>query len=477
MKLQALALGGESAPPTEKAVLDELASLGVELLVGLAPGAPVVLLGAPAEPSLVTKLRLQGHRRVVVIGHGEQAWELLSAGASDVIDCVPGTAVALVARLERWATIDALVASDLVRNNLIGSSGPWVAALEQLVEASRFSSKPVLITGESGTGKEMAARLVHTLDPRPQKGQLVILDCSTIVPSLSGSELFGHSKGAFTGAAAGRRGALALADGGTLFLDEVGELSSSLQTELLRAVQEGTYKPVGSDHWERAQFRLVCATNRDILAMQGANAFRADLYYRLAAISVHLPSLAERVEDVPLLARHFLTHEEGASVAELAPAVEAFLVEREYPGNVRDLKQLMARMACRHAGPGPLTPGDIPLSERPTSHVTGGWHQDPALAAAVSKAVVAGAELRPLKEAVADLAVAAALRADAGSVALAARRLSVSDRAIQLRLASHRSGDAVVVPLGREKDDDGEPLAQSYSEFGAAKVSVNGRNG
>ncbi len=135
-----------------------------------------------------------------------------------------------------------------------------------MVEIARFTDAAVLITGESGTGKERMAQLIHELDPRPKKGRLVVLDCSTVVPSLSGSEFFGHEKGAFTGASAPRSGAFELADGGTLFLDEVGELAVPLQAELLRVIQEGTFKRVGSNTWRRSAFRLVCATNRDLAA-------------------------------------------------------------------------------------------------------------------------------------------------------------------------------------------------------------------
>jgi transcriptional regulator with GAF, ATPase, and Fis domain len=405
-----------------------------------------VVLASAAERGRVTELRARGHRRVVAVGaaEGVEAWSLLAAGASDVIDVDERTAAVLLARLERWAEIDRLLASDLVRKNLVGASAPWVAVLEQLIEAARFSTRPVLVTGNSGTGKEMAARLVHTLDPRPDKGQLVVLDCTTIVPSLSGSELFGHAKGAFTGADSARRGAFALADKGTLFLDEIGELAPALQCELLRVIQEGMYKPVGSDRWERAQFRLVCATNRDLGELQGTDAFRTDLYHRIAATTVHLPLLDERVQDVPMLARHFLETERGDDAPDLTPAVEAYLVGRRYPGNVRDLKHLISRMASHHVGPGPLTLGDIPVEERLAENGAA-WRDDPSFSAAVHKAVGAGAGLRELKEVVAELAVGAALQSTHGNVALAARRLGITARALQMRQAAWRSTD----PLAR----------------------------
>ena len=150
------------------------------------------------------------------------------------------------------------------------------------------------------------ARLIHRLDGRPGKKKLIVLDCATVVPSLSGSEFFGHEKGAFTGAAGPRDGAFALADGGTLFLDEA-RLPPNLQAELLRVIQEGMYKRVGSNTWRTTNFRLVSATNRDLVEDQEAGRFRLDLYYRIAAWQFRLPSLRERRDDIELLAQNFLS--------------------------------------------------------------------------------------------------------------------------------------------------------------------------
>src|SRR4029450_8247587 len=160
-----------------------------------------------------------------------------------------------------------------------------------------FSQVSVLIVGESGTGKELIARLIHDLDQRRDKGDFVVVDCTTIVPELSGSELFGHERGAFTGAVGTREGAFALADGGTLFLDEVGELPLPLQGQLLRVVQARMYKRVGGNHWHRTEFRLVCATNRDLAREVERDAFRSDFYYRIANWPCRLPPLGERRGD------------------------------------------------------------------------------------------------------------------------------------------------------------------------------------
>ena len=416
-------------------LVDELRWRGVEVTDNFAVGAPLVIIDPGVRAAAVARLRAQGHRRILVVDvDGEaEAWELLAAGAADVLSPDAELGATVAARLDRWYQIDGILASDLVRRNLVGTSQVWIQALEELIEAARFGHAPLLIHGESGTGKEMAARLVHTLDTRSDKGQLVVVDCTTIVPTLAGSELFGHAKGAFTGALSPRRGALALADGGTLFLDEIGELPLTLQSELLRVIQEGTYKPVGSDKWERTRFRLVTATNRDLGAMQSNGTFRADLYHRVSAIAVRLPALRERQDDIAVLARHFLAEHLTGPSSRLAPAVENFLLSRPYPGNVRDLKHLMARMAYRHVGPGQLTLGDLPPEERLDRRSS--WPTDQALLGWVQRAIEAGAGLRELKEVVAEVAVAAALVAGGGNVSVAAQRLGVTPRALQFRQA------------------------------------------
>jgi transcriptional regulator with GAF, ATPase, and Fis domain len=303
----------------------------------------------------------------------------------------------------------------------------------------------VLIHGESGTGKELVARLIHQLDGRPGKRELTVLDCSTVVPSLSGSEFFGHDKGAFTGAAGPREGAFALADGGTLFLDEVGELPPNLQAELLRVIQEGMYKRVGSNTWRTTDFRLVSATNRDLTQDQQAGRFRLDLYYRLAAWRFRLPSLHERREDIEPLARYFLSRSRGNGTApEVEPAVRTFLLTREYPGNVRDLRQLVERMSQRHVGNGPVTVGDVPSDDRPAWAAGDGmgrpagpgpWHAG-AFDESVCAAVARGIGLKEITRAAAETAVSAALVGSNGSVAMAAEALGVTARALQMRRAA-----------------------------------------
>ncbi len=199
------------------------------------PGAIVFDRVDDALLALTRETSRAGHRRVLGIATGPEppaggdCWALLREGMADVVIWEDPAAVR--ARIDRWQAVDELVASPLVAEHLVGASPTWRSVLRDVVEIAHFSDVDVLITGESGTGKELTAQLIHTLDPRPRKGELVVVDCTTIVPSLSGSEFFGHERGAFTGAVAARDGAFALADGGTLFLDEVGELPLALQAE------------------------------------------------------------------------------------------------------------------------------------------------------------------------------------------------------------------------------------------------------
>ncbi len=358
------------------------------------------------------------------------ALELLNAGASDVVQLGDPAAIAraISARFRRWVAVDRLIDSAVVTRNLIGDHARWRSFLRRVVDVARFSTLPVLIRGESGTGKELVARLIHTLDAREDKKDLVTLDCTTIVPELSGSEFFGHERGAYTGAAAARDGAFALADGGTLFLDEVGELPLRLQAELLRVVQEGTYKRVGGNTWQKTKFRLVSATHRDLEEEMANGRFRRDFYYRIAAWSCTLPPLRERREDIPALARHFLR-------APPDPAVLELLVSRDYPRNVRDLRHLCDRIGYRHIGDGPITLGEVPEEERsgPAPLITSNSFDE-----AARIGMLCGMGLKEIANAAADAAVRLALKLEQGNVGRAAVRLGITDRGLQKRRALWR---------------------------------------
>jgi transcriptional regulator with GAF, ATPase, and Fis domain len=263
------------------------------------------------------------------------------------------------------------------------------------------------------------------------------------VPTLSGSEFFGHERGAFTGAVSPRDGAFALADGGTLFLDEVGELPAQLQAELLRVIQEGTYKRVGSDTWRTTRFRLVCATNRRLDEAQARGTFRKDLYHRIAAWVCELPPLRDRAEDILPLAQYFLgqfsagQEPPGQEQPRLDPAVRQYLLDREYQGNVRELRQVVHRLHTRHVGTGPITAGDVPDDERSACEVHGdGWRE--GFADSVRRALSHGATLREIGRAAQEAAIQMVLTEESGSVKRASQRLGVSDRALQMRRSAAR---------------------------------------
>ena len=374
---------------------------------------------------------------------GGAVWRLLGAGASDVFawDHWRAPAREVADRFSRWEKIDQLVNSPLVRENLVGESPAWKAVLRKLVEVARFTDASVLITGESGTGKELAARLIHTLDARPDKRELVVLDCTTIVPELSGSEFFGHERGSYTGAVNARDGAFALADGGTLFLDEVGELSMRLQSELLRVVQEHTYKRVGSHTWQSTNFRLACATNRDLRREEARGHFRSDFYHRIASWSCQLPPLRERPGDLPLLVRHFLKKlSPGGEPPELDDAVRDYLYCREYPGNVRELKQVVTRIYNRHVGDGPITAGEIPEEERPGEDSGRAEWCDALFEQAARRALSLGVKLKEITSRASDAAIRIAVGDAGGNLQRAAQKLGVTDRALQLRRAERQKG-------------------------------------
>jgi len=245
--------------------------------------------------------------------------------------------------------------------NILGRS----AALRQVLELVRKSSRSeanILILGESGTGKELVARAIHANSPRTAQ-PFVPVDCASLPENLLESELFGHEKGAFTGAATAKRGLMEAAHRGTLFLDELGELSMALQAKLLRALQERQIRPVGSTRQISVDIRIVSATNRDLQKLVAEGKFREDLYYRVNVIDIALPPLRERSDDIALLATHFLRkHSSGphATLKGFEPEAIIALETYPWPGNVRELQNVIER-ACA------LSAGDtITLAELPT---------------------------------------------------------------------------------------------------------------
>jgi DNA-binding NtrC family response regulator len=310
-------------------------------------------------------------------------------------------------------------------DEVLGSS-PAMQGLYDVLERAAGSDAPVLLTGESGTGKEVVARALHRRGRRAA-GPFVAVNLAAVPDGLLESELFGHARGAFTDARTARRGLFVQASGGTLFLDEVGELSLALQPKLLRALQERTVRPVGSDEEVPFDARIIAATNRDPEAMVERGAMRQDLFYRLAVIQVELPPLRNRGNDIALLAEHFLARaasRTGKSIRGLSPAAARMLLRYRWPGNVRELENVIERaVALTHNTE--LGPEDLPgriAQPRPEPN-----HGRPPPRAAPSAGLV------PLAE-VEERHIRQVLEAVGGNKAQAARILGLDRKTLYRKL-------------------------------------------
>jgi DNA-binding NtrC family response regulator len=305
-------------------------------------------------------------------------------------------------------------------DGIIGESGRMQEALS-LVHRVAGSDATVLIQGESGTGKELLAKAIHYASPRAS-GPLVKVNCAALPESLLESELFGHEKGAFTGALASRQGRFELAHGGTLFLDEVGDLPLHLQVKLLRVLQEREFERVGSSRPIAVDVRLIAATHRDLAAGVKAGQFRDDLYYRLNVVTIVVPPLRERREDIPPLIDHFVRKFAEANrkpIAGLTPAARDLLLRYDYPGNVRELENLIER-AVVLTRDDVIGPADLPLTlQDATTEVA-----EPAGLTAAVEAL----ERRLIRE---------ALAGAAGVQTRAAEALGISERVLRYKLKKY----------------------------------------
>jgi formate hydrogenlyase transcriptional activator len=258
---------------------------------------------------------------------------------------------------------------------VIGTS-PALESVLREVECVAPTDSTVLIEGETGTGKELIARAIHNLSPRCGR-PFVKLNCAAIPFDLLESELFGHERGAFTGAIAQRTGRFELADKGTLFLDEVGDIPLGLQPKLLRVLQEQEVERLGGTRTYRVNVRLVAATNRGLASMVERNQFREDLYYRLNVFPIQVPPLRERKEDIPLLVRHFVQHfarRMNRTVETISPETMEAFIRYSWPGNIRELQNLIERAVILSDGPVLQTPlRDLTISTATTQH--GGGYQ------------------------------------------------------------------------------------------------------
>ena len=312
---------------------------GMELLArlrALDEDLPVVMLtGHGSVPEAVQAIRLG-------------AYDFLAKPASlDQIEQVLGRAcerhelATRVRGLERLAAVDDSGGPEGVRR-ILGSS-PQIEALREQIRRVAPAEASVLVQGESGTGKELVARAIHAESSRAQQA-FVVIHCGAIPDGLVESELFGHERGAFTGAHRRRPGLLEAAAGGTLFLDEVGELPLPVQPALLRVLQFGEIRPVGSERTRHVDVRILSATHRDLEHEIEEERFREDLYYRLSPIILQVPPLRERRDDIPLLAQHFLKQDAPDDPHELTPDAEAALCALDWPGNVRELENALIRL-------------------------------------------------------------------------------------------------------------------------------------
>ncbi len=341
-------------------VLAEIALDGFDLLArarGRGLAAPVVLIS----------------EQVTV----ELAVQALHGGAFDVLRRPPeaeslGMVLQRATHQRRAHPVELTPSAAATPGGLVGASNAMVAVYRVLARAARTAA-PVLITGESGTGKELVAQAVHGYSsrrPRP----LVAVNCGALSETLLESELFGHVRGAFTGAERTRRGLVAEADGGTLFLDEIGEISPRLQVQLLRVLQSGEIRPVGSDTPQRVDVRVIAATHRQLERLVADGRFRQDLYYRLKVIEVRVPPLRERPDDIPMLVERFLRR--GERTLTIDEDALTLLRSWPWPGNVRELENVVAQAVALSPGP-TITVADLPRELRgeqaPASAPGGIW--------------------------------------------------------------------------------------------------------
>jgi DNA-binding NtrC family response regulator len=284
---------------------------------------------------------------------------------------------------------------------VIGSSPALLASVE-FVRQVAPSGATILLTGETGTGKELFAQMIHQ-NSRRAKGPFIPVHCAAIPANLLESELFGHEKGAFTGAHERRAGRFESADGGTLFLDEIGEIDPATQVKLLRFLESRTIERLGSHKPLALDLRLVCATNRDLEAMVSEGKFREDLYYRLAVVPLRLPSLRERQDDIPLLLNHYLRRfakENNLELPRLTPAAMAVLSHHPWPGNIRELRNAAENLVVLHAGR-EVAPADLDARYRTPSPTPPRTPTEGAESASPSSLDRAANEKHLLKEALA----------------------------------------------------------------------------
>jgi DNA-binding NtrC family response regulator len=445
--------------------------------------ALVAIDGEPPHAAAIAAVRVLGHNGFTVLccwlGAGKWALgvqcSLLVAGASHLLDATdPAFGPELRECLERVLKAEVgrqnderRIEQQMLELGIVGTSGGMNKLFRWVLRASPLSDLPVLIVGETGTGKELIAHAIHRLDPRRRSGPFVPVNCGAIHAGLAESELFGHRRGAFTGAERDRKGLVRTAFGGVLFLDEIGDLNSGLQGKLLRVLQEHRVLGLGEDHEVPVDVRIIAATNRNLEEMVRQGAFRADLFHRLNVLSVRVPALRERPDDIEPLIRHFLAAcaREGTGRA-LSPT-DAFLDALKsvsLPGNIRQLENLVRR-ACLvsqddarvrlNALPAELlcqlAPGgdvaaveqEVPAPVRPQTHESTAAPRTDAGGPALDPVAVLQAHSWNLERSLdfcEQKIVTAALGLSSGNRSRAAKMLGISPRSIFNKMRRHRRG-------------------------------------
>src|SRR5438874_1581721 len=351
------------AVPTGEACLERVIRGGVDLIV--------LDVWLPGMDGLATLARLRERQidaQVVLIsGHGniESAVRAIKMGAFDFVEkplSLEKTVLVIrnALRQRRLEAENRALRARVDRTEtMVGESYAMRQLREQVAMAAPTNGR-VLIYGENGTGKEMVARTIHALSRR-RAGSFVEVNCAAIPEELIESELFGHVRGAFTGAVADRRGKFEVADGGTIFLDEIGDMSVKTQAKVLRVLQEQTMEPVGGTNRITVDARVLAATNKDLQAEIRAGRFREDLYFRLNVIPIFVPALRDRQEDIPLLADHFMAdfaREYGRRLKNFEPEARAVLQQYPWPGNVRELRNVIERLMIMVPGDA-ISPSDL----------------------------------------------------------------------------------------------------------------------
>ena len=334
---------------------------------------------------------------VIITAYGtiETAVDAMKAGALDYIT-KPVEFDELVLLVDRVSERRTLLKENEILREQLGEKGvttdriiyksPQISALINMAGRVAASRATVLLQGESGTGKELLARLIHNLSPRSAR-RIIAVNCGALHENLLESELFGHEKGAFTGAAVRRIGRFEEADGGTLFLDEIGELSQAVQVKLLRFLQEHEFQRLGGNQTLHTDVRVISATNRDLGQRVKEGAFREDLFYRLNVVMMSIPPLRERREDIPPLIDHFLkkyAEENGKEIAGLSSEAQDILLKYDYPGNVRELENIIER-AVVIARDAVISIEDLPFREAMEEGPAGGTSEEGLLRGSIEE--------------------------------------------------------------------------------------------